>query len=153
MARYTDELKHQIMEEYETGTSIADIAKMTGKRYPAIRQAVNSKWYAELKAEVTTKETESVDSEDVVEEVVEDVVEDVVTEQEEPNDVPEVKEVPEEVVDNVTEDASNVGLPPEVDIETFESLGIVIDEEEEVDFDEVVTVSYTHLTLPTTPYV
>ena len=180
---YTDDMKELIVTEYEAGTSIADIAKMTDKRYQSIRSAVRSKWYEELKAQLVESEVENESDEpDVLEEPVEDTPA-------EASEVDEVNEVddnesevdPNEEVDphnendqdelesdfdNEEDDVDNEDepeeeyeeevnkmhwgnnddevepyqLPPDVDvdIDTFESLGFVMDEVEEEEVEEEV---------------
>ena len=50
MARLTDENRQVIFERHEAGDSITEIAKALGRRYQVIRNAVHSKWYAEMKS-------------------------------------------------------------------------------------------------------
>ena len=189
---YTDDMKELIVTEYEAGTSIANIAKMTDKRYQSIRSAVRSKWYEELKAQLVESEVENESDEpDVLDEPEVNEVEEVGSDEQDgghcdppghegtPSDVDnygsykevdphnesdqdelesdfgnEDDEVDEDEVDEEHEEEVNkmhwgndeqpepYELPPDVDVdlETFESLGFVMDKVEEVEEEVEVEV-------------
>ena len=72
MSAFTTEERRYIVEEYESGTKIKEIADHLERRYQTIRSAVHSKWYKELKVEVDKfqeqVETPNVEPEELVEE-------------------------------------------------------------------------------------
>lgn len=55
MSKFSDDERTYIVESYENGSTISEIAKETGRMYQVIRTAVTSVWYKELKVELENK--------------------------------------------------------------------------------------------------
>ena len=51
--RYDKYLRREIYEEFTQGTSVEDIAKITGKSVWSIKSALQSNWFNELKANMS----------------------------------------------------------------------------------------------------
>lgn len=57
MSKFTDEQRYYIVEAYESGSTISQIAKELERSYQVVRSAVSSVWYDELKERVNERGT------------------------------------------------------------------------------------------------
>lgn len=123
MKRLSNEDRLFIFEQTEAGASVSHIAKALDRSYQVIRNAVHSKWFAEMKSETGSEEATVVEEATEVTEATEatEVTEETVTEEQPDTEYLETVEV----------DNSEVEETAEEDPDDYSGTGFVVDENEE----------------------